>query len=662
MSDPVINTLAGRVDTEGNPLGMRVGKPSNPVTLGFFRRLFADGKQVLTGDSPHLYGAPTVQAPDDAADDSDRIPSTAWVRALVTAFQAGVGAVSGTLTAGRLLVGSGSSTFAAHSTLTATDVVDAVSKKHTRNADTALDTGGSNPVTAAQLVAALADIVALKLIDHAQNTDTSLDSGGSNTVTAADLKTHLNNTAIHAEIDDAGSVSSSKLWSSSKASTAIAAAITAILDATTDGTSSTKTFTQAYLTAKFGALTAPPTDADVRAIIAATLQAGGGITWTLGVDGILTPSTAGMLKVDGSVDGTGRQSFSRLAFANWAVATIASGAVTSTQTLLTIAAETGTADDLVTVNTATNGDLLILRADAGDTIALKNGTGNLLCAGGADFAITGAQLALLMRHSTGWIATFLGGAPSVGGTGDVVGPASAADGELVVFDGITGKLVKAGTTTGTGAVVRGTAPTITLPNGTGLPPGGLTFADTKRIAARKTASGGVGEECTIEELLEFIASSARGDMLVRGASSWGRVALGAAGKVWESDGIDGGWQFPKVEIAIPCSDYATNLTTGTAKATFRMPHAMTVTAVRASLSTAQSGGSALTVDINEAGTTILSTKLTFDNTEKTTTTATTPAVISDANLADDAEITVDIDTVGTAGARGLVVYLIGRRA
>ena len=90
-----------------------------------------------------------------------------------------------------------------------------------------------------------------------------------------------------------------------------------------------------------------------------------------------------------------------------------------------------------------------------------------------------------------------------------------------------------------------------------------------------------------------------------------------------------------------------------------MPYAFTLTAVRASLSTAQASGSTFTVDINENGTTILSTKLTIDNTEKTSTTATTPPVISDSSLADDAEITIDIDQVGTAGAKGLKVALIG---
>lgn len=114
-------------------------------------------------------------------------------------------------------------------------------------------------------------------------------------------------------------------------------------------------------------------------------------------------------------------------------------------------------------------------------------------------------------------------------------------------------------------------------------------------------------------------------------------------------------------LTIACSDETTALTSGTAKITFRMPYAMTVSAVRASLSTAQTSGSILTVDINESGSTILSTKLTIDNTEKTSTTAATAAVISDSNLADDAEITIDIDQVGDGTAKGLKVTLIGTR-
>lgn len=112
-------------------------------------------------------------------------------------------------------------------------------------------------------------------------------------------------------------------------------------------------------------------------------------------------------------------------------------------------------------------------------------------------------------------------------------------------------------------------------------------------------------------------------------------------------------------IPIACGDETTAITTGAAKVTFRMPFAMTGVTVRASLTTAQSGGSIFTVDINENGSSILSTKLTIDNAERTSTTAATPAVVSDGSLADDAEITIDIDQVGDGTAKGLKVYLIG---
>jgi hypothetical protein len=125
-----------------------------------------------------------------------------------------------------------------------------------------------------------------------------------------------------------------------------------------------------------------------------------------------------------------------------------------------------------------------------------------------------------------------------------------------------------------------------------------------------------------------------------------------------SDDTDLALKSPKV-FCVACSDEGTALSAGTTKVTFRMPFAMTLTAVRASLSTAQTSGSIFTVDINEAGTTILSTKLTIDNTEKTSTTAVTAPVISDSSLADDAEITVDIDQIGDGTAKGLKIYLIG---
>jgi hypothetical protein len=115
-------------------------------------------------------------------------------------------------------------------------------------------------------------------------------------------------------------------------------------------------------------------------------------------------------------------------------------------------------------------------------------------------------------------------------------------------------------------------------------------------------------------------------------------------------------------IIIAASDETTNLTTGTGKVTFRMPYAFTLIEIRASLTTAQASGSDLIVDVNENGTTLMSaSKLRFDNTEKTTVTSANQPVLTDTALANDSEITVDIDQVGTAGAKGLKIYLIGHQ-
>jgi hypothetical protein len=112
-------------------------------------------------------------------------------------------------------------------------------------------------------------------------------------------------------------------------------------------------------------------------------------------------------------------------------------------------------------------------------------------------------------------------------------------------------------------------------------------------------------------------------------------------------------------LIIAISDETTDLTTGTAKVTFRMPFAMTLTDIKSSVTTAPVGSS-LTIDVNEGGTSIMTT-----NKLDILTTATIDdgtAVLTDTALAADAVITIDIDTIGstTAGA-GAKVTFIGYR-
>lgn len=146
--------------------------------------------------------------------------------------------------------------------------------------------------------------------------------------------------------------------------------------------------------------------------------------------------------------------------------------------------------------------------------------------------------------------------------------------------------------------------------------------------------------------------------------TFGYVPAPSAGDAAKYLSGNGSWQtitFPVNTQVIPIasSDETTAITTGNGKVVFRMPYAFTLSAVKASLTTAQSSGSVFTVDIKVNSVSILSTLITIDNTEKTSKTASTQPVISTSSLADDAEVSIDVTQVGDGTATGLKVYLIG---
>ncbi len=147
--------------------------------------------------------------------------------------------------------------------------------------------------------------------------------------------------------------------------------------------------------------------------------------------------------------------------------------------------------------------------------------------------------------------------------------------------------------------------------------------------------------------------------ILPGNSVFGDVVSGGALGTPSSGTLSGCKGYTE-SIVIAVGDETTVITTGTAKVTFRMPYAFTLSSVRGNLNTASTSG-LVTVDVNEGGTTVLSTKVTIDQDEKTSTTAANQSVVSDASLADDAEITIDIDGAGV-GAKGLKVTLIGRQS
>lgn len=159
--------------------------------------------------------------------------------------------------------------------------------------------------------------------------------------------------------------------------------------------------------------------------------------------------------------------------------------------------------------------------------------------------------------------------------------------------------------------------------------------------------GGVNITTHAGMVLEFCGEGAGVTRLIGGMTASGR-------SIKES-----------VAVTIGVGDQTTAITTGTNKRRWRSPFAWVVTAARASLATAQaSGASLVTVDVNNASNSMLTTKLTIDNNETTSTTAATAAVLDATytTIADDALIAIDIDNCdGSTTAAGLDVTLIGYR-
>lgn len=232
----------------------------------------------------------------------------------------------------------------------------------------------------------------------------------------------------------------------------------------------------------------------------------------------------------------------------------------------------------------------------------------------------------------------------------------------MTIDGLDSELIDTGATVSTAvqgitfwlkSTGIGWASVVLLP---GTAPGAGTVTSVNLTDTNddtQTASGG---PITTSGTLDIAAVDAGADKLVGWDDSAGKKIYFALGTGLSTTGdtlnvTTNNYQW--LQFAI--TNQTDTITAGTAKLTTRFP-ACTVLAVRASLKTASTSGGPFTVDINENGTTILSTKLTIDDNEKTSTTAATAAVISDSTIADDAEITFDIDDEGS-GAVGLIVTM-----
>jgi hypothetical protein len=227
---------------------------------------------------------------------------------------------------------------------------------------------------------------------------------------------------------------------------------------------------------------------------------------------------------------------------------------------------------------------------------------------------------------------------------------------------ITGNVVISGTNTGDQTIT--TTGDVT---GTGTGSFALTVANnavtyakmqdisaTSRVLGRITSGAGDTEELTGTDVATIIGStttSATGVVeLATNAETAAQTDTARA--VTPED-----TKFIPQYFCFKAGDETTAITTGTSKLIFYFPAAWTVTGVYAGLSTVSSSGIP-TIDINEAGTTILSTKLTIDASENTSGTAATAAVISDSSIAANAQMSIDFDVAGT-GAKGPQVCITG---
>ena len=129
------------------------------------------------------------------------------------------------------------------------------------------------------------------------------------------------------------------------------------------------------------------------------------------------------------------------------------------------------------------------------------------------------------------------------------------------------------------------------------------------------------------------------------------------GSAW----VSGIVTIPQVKQALVIDLTDVPLAVGTSFATYHVPFAFTLKKVLVGLDTAQTTGPLLTFNVRKNAGTLFSTKLSVDNNERTSATATTAAVlvVADTPLVEGDEITVDVDQIGVGGPAGAKVYLVG---
>lgn len=243
--------------------------------------------------------------------------------------------------------------------------------------------------------------------------------------------------------------------------------------------------------------------------------------------------------------------------------------------------------------------------------------------------------------------------------GAVIGPASVSDGYLVLFDGVTGKLIKAGSGA-PGSMAYETASNYILKSL--FDAYTILYADTDNTPAALTVSAStfVGRKAS-GGVSAMSASEARAVLNVADGATANSKASSAETNTGTDDakfitpdalaGSNFGIRY--VEILVNDS---TALTTGDGKAYFRVPagfNGMNLVSVAAHCGTASSSGTP-TFQIRNVtdSADMLSTKLTIDATENDSKDATAAAVIDTTkdDVATGDFIAIDCDVSGTGTA------------
>lgn len=206
--------------------------------------------------------------------------------------------------------------------------------------------------------------------------------------------------------------------------------------------------------------------------------------------------------------------------------------------------------------------------------------------------------------------------------------------------------------TSSGLLEFATAPGVTSFLGLGDTPSSYSGHNGKMV----TVSGSSLTFTTVPTTYPTLESLTDVDPYSTGSAGDVLVMKSGGGGEWVDPSTIGGGSSAPAPIIVAVTSETSTVSTGSAKVTFRAPAELTLSSVRASLTTASSSG-AVQVNVRVNGTTIFSTPLTIDASEKTSLTAASAAVLSTTAIADDAEIKIDVDSAGS-GAVGLKVTFI----